>query len=403
MAAGEAGGGGSAGGQSGGQSGNVGGPQGGPPQARARIGDFSSGAANAAMPSHATRVEQPSQRATVIDRNEIEDWKGIEDPFSDESSDGQSLALAEDDSLNGELMDERQMAALHKQWEESHKRWNDLSAQDDLPEDFGDKFMSVMIDGVRERRPARECALGYMRERDYSNGKRELAAAWQELQARENGLARFMADLDNGQTFIEAITAIGKFKGFDEASRIYGKQVYAELQMTPQQRQVMQMNRQLDADRKALQRHNAMLQQQLQAQTQQAPAPNYENLYNQLSQLIPKAGQQVGWVNDPLHEHYFNLHFTNLLPTLHGDVSTEFIAQVMRAAQEDVDIAVRNSQERRAQEVVQNPQQQQLPPAGRAAAAPANRAAVSTNPQQTDSTRRPRARISDFGQVSRRR
>lgn len=369
---------------------------------RSRISDFTNFSAGQTVPTH---QQSPESRSQVIDRGEQN-----YDPFNGIGQDAraQALALADSDEGQGEFgEDGSELLGQDEQsqydiWKRSHKQYEALQAGDDLPDDFADKFRTVMINGQRERRSVREIESGYMLQRDYSNAKREIAIREQQVEQREQGMGRLLADLDRPETFIDAMIAINKFKGFDAAARMYGKQLYAESKMSPEQREVVAMNRQLDARAKQLHRENMALQAQMQAAQQQQPAPGWQAVYDQLAQIFPKAAQRVGWEESELSQRLFEMHFERLHPDLRGsDITSEFVMTVMRAAQQEEDAVVAASRARRAREVVADPS---APPSANRglSSAPPNRALGSQNGERLTSNGQKRSKIEDFGKAVKR-
>jgi hypothetical protein len=140
---------------------------------RSRISDFTNFSAGQTVPTQSSE-----SRSQVIDRGEQH-----YDPFNSIGQDAraQALALADSDEGQGEFgEDGSELLGQDEQsqydiWKRSHKQYEALQAGDDLPDDFADKFRTVMINGQRERRSVREIESGYMLQRDYSNAKREIA------------------------------------------------------------------------------------------------------------------------------------------------------------------------------------------------------------------------------------
>lgn len=367
---------------------------------RSRISDFSNFSAGQTVP---TQHQSSESRAQVMDRGD----RGY-DQFTGFDAKSQAMALADDgDQEQGFGEDDSELLGQDEQaqyevWKKSHKRFEELQTADDLPDDYSDKFRTVMINGQRERRSIRELESGFMLQRDYSNAKREIAMREAQVEQREQGMGRLLADLDRPETFIDAMIAINKFKGFDQAARMYGKQLYAESKMSPEQREVVAMNRQLDARAKQLHRENMALQAQMQAHQQQQPAPGWQAVYDQLSQIFPKAAQRVGWEESELSQRLFEMHFERMHPDLRGaDITSDFVVNVMRAAQQEEDAVVAASRARRAREVVAEP------PVGPGAnrglsSAPASRALASTNGEQLNMRNQKRSKIEDFGKAVKR-
>lgn len=322
------------------------------------------------------------------------------DQFSGTDAQGQSIEPYDPGSPADVLQPDEQ--ADYETWKASHEAYEAFKLSDNLPDDVMDKFIPVTVDGETYRVTAREAAQGYQRERDYSNHKRKLADFERQLVSRENGLRNFLADLDRGETFLDAIVALKKFKGFHEAAMIYGRQLDAERNMTPDQRRVYQANRQLNQELKEERRMKQALQYQLQNQPAQQPQnASVDRMMNQLAQIMPKAAALTGFVDGDLARQAVELHMDRLLPDhlrKGGEIDTPFVAMVLRAAMQEVDAAVRASNERRARE-----QPNARPPTPGVGASPMpNNAGNPGQPgQRTNGI--PRAKIGDFGSIVGRR
>lgn len=379
--------GGGAGAPAGGQSGGQGGAPAAAPSSpgRARIGDFNS--FSAGLPVHTEPSQQPAPRPTLQRSEDANDpWS----PLVGEDAQGQAIVV--DDSQPSQVLDDKTQDD-YDTWKTSHEQWQALQMADDLPQDLSSKFVTVSVNGVKERVPVSEAIAGYMMQRDYSNGKRDLQVYEAGLIQRENGLRRFLADLDQGPTFLDAMVAIGKFPGFHQAALIYGTQLAAEQQMSPQQREIHKTNRALDARAKQLARENAALQARLQGvQQQDQQAPTVERIYHQCAQLIPKAAKLTGFVDSELHKKCFEYHFDKLLPTLkNGDISTEFLVMVMKAAMQEADILISQSSARQLQAATREPS------ASPGLSSQPNGTMQSTNGQQIQRNGVRRERIENFG------
>lgn len=274
------------------------------------------------------------------------------DPFSPiagTGEDAQSQALAIDDSANAEVVegaDEQQQAANAlteadvRRMLDEYRAWADA---DDLAHPLMGKFVVATVDGQRYRIPVEEAVKGYQRNSDYSNKMRQWSQLKAEVEGQQRGMQRFMADLDDGQTFLDAMMRIGKMEGFHRAAMIYGTQLAAERKMTPQERQVYQELRRMRARSRQLELDNARLTQvaeqraQQQAQLQPPQGPSYDIYMQQLQHLIPRVAERIGFEATPLAMREFEAHFANLLPSLQGgDVTSDFVETCMLAAQESV-------------------------------------------------------------------
>jgi len=346
--------------------GNQGYAQPAPASQRARVGDFSGFSAQG-MPQMSQSPVTPGadgipgqqialQNAQVIDRPQ-----NPNDPFSplDNGLDAQSQALAlsdepdplaplppegEEQPLQAQTINAEEIRA----WLNERQQWIE---SDDLPEPFMSKFGVATVNGQRYRIPVSEAFKGYQRNEDYSNKLREMYAYEQTLQQREAGLQKLLTDMDRGESFLDAMVFLGKFKGFSEAAIIYGTQLDAERRMTPEQRQIHQTLRAERAERKRMEIELRSLRaqnQQSQQPQQQPQGPSNEQVQEiylqQLKYLGPKAAQKVGFVNTPIAQQEFERHFNARLPTIAGrDLTSEFIEDVMVAAMESVEAHLQRS------------------------------------------------------------
>jgi hypothetical protein len=321
-------------GQSTGQGGESGAPAGGE---RGRIGDFSSWSGRTeTAPTHQQQISL--QDPSLVGRQQVAEREQQSDsPFQDDGYDAQAQALSVDDSMQGDVMSteaaDRERAdrlRMHDEWLKS----------DDLAEPFQQKFVTATIDGQRYRIPVAEAVAGYQRNVDYSNKLRSVYQFEARLKQQFQGLQALLADLDDGQRFIDAMVALKKFPGFHRAAVIYGRQLAAEQAMTPEQRALVVRERALRAQNQELQMQLTQVMQQFQQVQQQQPpqmAKDAQVIMNQLAQMWPRAAQAVGWIDSPAALREFEGHWDNLFPSLQGrEVSTEFVAQVMRSAMESI-------------------------------------------------------------------
>lgn len=289
---------------------------------RGRIGDFGAWAHHEPAPSHQQEISL--QDPSLVGRDG-DDYS----PFAGE--DAQSQALAVDDSQQSEVMSDEEQA----RWRQEYESWQKA---DDLPEPFLQKFGTVTVNGQKVRIPVSEAFNGYMRQSDYSTKLREVYGLRDQVLQMQNGMQALLRDLEDGQSFLDAMVQLGKFQGFHKASIIYGTQLAAEQRMSPEQRQMVARERAQRAEMQRVQLENRRLAAQLAQQQQQQPSQTEQVVANQLAQMIPLAIQRVpGWVDSPLSRQMFELHFQNMLPSLEGrELSTDFVQGVVQAAVESV-------------------------------------------------------------------
>lgn len=340
----------------------------GAPAERGRIGDFANWSGRTeTSPQQQIALQDPS----LVGRGE-DNAEYIADDF--QPLDAQAQALVVDDSVQGDVISNEQAA---KERSERLKRLQEWESADDLPDVFHQKFITATIDGQKYRIPVAEAIAGYQRNADYSNKLRQVYDFERQLKQQFQGLQALLADLDDGQRFLDAMVALGKFRGFAQAAMIYGKQLDAEQRMTPEQRAMVVQTRALRAEnlqlqqqlRQAMQQFNQMRQQQAPQQLQQ----HEQAIMHQLAQMWPRAAQMVGFVDSPAARREFELHFDNMLPSLQGgEISTEFVANCMRAAMESVQAHLRaaNGQAQLPPAPAAPQSRQQLPP-GRGLPGPA--------------------------------
>lgn len=339
-----------------------------PSQQRARVGDFSGFSAQG-MPGQPQLSQSPTtpgadglpgQQISLQNAQVIERPIDPNDPFSplDNGLDASAQALAlsdepdplapippeSDQPLQAQTINAEEIRA----WLNERQQWLE---SDDLPDQFLGKFGVATVNGQRYRIPVSEAFKGYQRNEDYSNKLREMYAYEQQLQMREAGLQKLLADMDRGESFLDAMVFLGKFKGFSEAAIIYGTQLDAERRMTPEQRQVHQALRAQRAELKRLEIENRTLRaqgqaQQQQPQQQQGPtSEQVQQIYmQQLAHIAPKAAAKVGFVNTPMAQAEFEKHFNMRLPSIAGrDLTSEFVEDVMQAAMESVEAHLQRS------------------------------------------------------------
>lgn len=407
-----------------------------PSQQRARVGEFNAFSAGIqpqfsqqpvhgadGIPGQQIAVQNPD----VLDRNNVapdpfdalyagQDATSLtlsvpDDPLA-QSDEQQNPEMLADGSVQAHVVTEAELRG----WLEERQGWIEA---DDLAEPFMDKFVSARVDGQSYRIPVREAVKGYQLHADYSNKLRELYAYRDQLQAREAGLQKLLVDMDDGQKFLDAMVFLGKFDGFSKAAIIYGTQLDAERRMTPEQREV---HRHLRAQRAQLQRleienRNLRMSQQVQQAPQQQQGPTNEQVQQiylqQLMHIAPKVAAKVGFVNTPIAQREFELHFNNMLPTIQGqDLTSEFVETVMIAAMQSVDAQLARSgyAPQHMQQPPPPPQQQPRVPAGNPQGGqwqqrsrqlpPVSQTPGPTSPPQQ---RQQRLRVSDFSTAISRR
>lgn len=381
-------------GQSTGQGGGSAAPA--PAAERGRIGDFSSWSGRTeTSPSHEQQISL--QDPSLVGRQQVAEREQNDNPFADDGYDAQAQALVVDDSNPSEVMDSE---AAQAEYKERLKRLEEWEAADDLPEPFQQKFGYATIDGQRYRIPVAEAFAGYQRNADYSNKLREVYAFQKQLQGQFQGLQALLADLDDGQTFIDAMIALKKFPGFHRAAIIYGKQLAAEQAMTPEQRAMVSQNRALRAQNQELVMRMNSLNQQVQQVRVQQPNQHEQFILKQVEMIWPKAAARVQWVDSPAARREFELHFENMLPTLEGkEITTAFVCQAMQAAMESIQAQLRAGTDQGQQPPAALPYQQQL----RAPAPPGRSLPGPAPSSQNGNGMQRRARIGDLGTLVGRR
>jgi len=311
----------------------------GQPVTRSRVGEFGNAAETGQIPLQDGGLVQRGQDPS-------DPWSPLESGQS-RGENAQAQALVVDDSQQAEVVEgeEEQQAAAQALTEsdirrmlDEYRAWADA---DDLAQPLQSKFVIATVDGKRYRIPVEEAVRGYQRNEDYSNKMREVYALKQQVEQQQQGLLRFLADLDEPQSFLDAMMRLNKWNSFTGAAHLFGKQLKAERSMTPEQRQVFNHMREMRIREQRLQAENARLQAQLgqvqQVQQQEEPGPNYQAYLQQLNYLLPRVAERIGFERTPLAMKEFETHFMNMLPSLQGgDVSSEFVETCMRAAQEAV-------------------------------------------------------------------
>lgn len=298
------------------------------------------------------------QPAPVLDPQVAQEFSGLED-YSGLDARSQAIAVPDDAppevletqiEVDGQQVTWEQYQALQQKW-----------AQDDLHDELMGKFVTAKINGQRERVPVSEAVQGYQRARDYSNEMTKLAADRRDIERTKQGFLNVLRDMDVGQTFLRMVRSLGKEKGFQEAAKQYAIEWHREQQMSPAQRELLHAHRELERRAYQLEQRNRQLEQGMQQQTQQTPTQRQQYQANQLAQMIPIAAQRVGLEDSLMARQAFQLHWDQMVGTL-GDeeLTTAFVEQVMRAAKEEVNIAVQRSDAERARLAPKSPPVQRV-------------------------------------------
>jgi hypothetical protein len=285
---------------------------------------------------------------------------GLGDEFGDGEQD--ALVLDNEPAHSMELVDPNEYTALKAKWD-----------ADDLAPEFDAKWVTQMVknrDGSTYpvRCTVAELKAGNLRHVDYSSKLAEVKAMRDEAQATIAGGQKLMADLSQPRSLIQAMHTLGKYEVFLAACEIIAaEEVLPALEMQKQNPRAFQefqqrkaMERRLVAVEQARIRAEQMALQAQQQQPQQAQASE-QQIAHQLQQMFPTALKQVGieqlcaasqvfklfW-NEPVGqgvtrgEQLFFLHFQNMLPSLEGPLTTQFVVGAMQAARETVEQMVRD-------------------------------------------------------------
>lgn len=370
---------GAAGGTSGAGAAVTGAPQGAPGPVRAKISDMGKILSHGipAAPTPLARQEQAPQaqpqrvearvQADGFDRNGNPDLgfggdldgldSGVDGKGAELDSDGFGTDLDLDDSTMGEVVDPDEYTKLKARFD-----------ADDLDPAFDSKWIEMPLqnpDGSMSavRRTVAEVKQGYMRTADYSNKLAEVSQMRRDVLAARQGQELLMQHLSQPQTFIQAMHNLGRFEVFEAAAEIYATQERWPLEQlkrsNPQAYEQLVARRQVEKRLLQAENQSRMAAQQAQQAAQQAqPSPDAQTqqIGHQLSQMIPLAMQRAGieqakqspqfkliW-DEPVAgtdktqgERIFELHWGNLLPTLTGPLTTQFVTQVMQATRETVE------------------------------------------------------------------
>jgi hypothetical protein len=325
------------------------------PAGRARLADFTTGMHNApALPALDPSSITHQGRAPLA-ANEGQDTGVPPNPYEQQNAQGDALAV--DDSIMAEPISQEQYA---RDYQELKAKWD----SPELPEELLGRLGPAMIDGQKYMIPVSEAFKGYQRNCDYSNKLAEVSQVRNETMQMRQGMQNLVNDLGNGETFRRAMRALGPaaVKGFHEAAKLHAIEWNALQQMPPQQRAVYERNQEMEQRLYQMEMQNQRLA--MQAQQQQAQQPDRQTMYiaNQLAQMAPLAMKRVGLEPSPFAEQIFQTHFANMMETLNGgDLTTDFVTQVMQATKETVDAYVAKSQQQIQQQARQLPPVQKLP------------------------------------------
>lgn len=340
--------------------------------ARAKVGQMSSmlryaDAGNQAPPSAAgvqALLNEPAPLARVAGETETGPdlgHPGDLDGFGDEQIDdggvdAQGQSLDWDDSAPSELVDPDEYVQLKTKWD-----------ADDLAPELFEKFLPVPVqnaDGSTTtlRKPVSEVITGFIRASDYSAKLAEVSEVRRQAIAGQQGQLRLMQDLSQPQTFLQAMHTLGKFEVFEAAAELYAKHERWPLeqlkQTNPAAYQLAMSRREAQKQLLIERQQRQQLEQMVRAsQQQQAPQqdPMQQQVAHQLSQMLPIAAKRVGLADSPFAQQIFAGHWADLLPSLRGPLTTEFVVMVMQATKETVEKYA-------GQGVVQPQQNPRLPP-----------------------------------------
>jgi hypothetical protein len=273
--------------------------------------------------------------------------EGVDDPLGD----GQDPMEGEgqEDQIEAQQGGEVDYAA-------EYQKLKELVDSDDLPEDWLDKkWVTKKVHGKPVRMTVAEAMSGHMTDREFSHRNAQLVQQQRLAQNIQQGARQFLSELEQPQSLIQAFRNMGKLgrapdahdinsgTGLMGAVAILADQMYQELslkQSNPQAYALAMQKREAEEQRWAaqqqLQQMRAQLEQQ-QAQQQPAPSEQEQGWMRQLSQMVPIALKRTGLTMNPTVEQIFNAHYENLLPTLEGELTTEFVTRVARATKETVD------------------------------------------------------------------
>jgi hypothetical protein len=281
------------------------------------------------------------------------------------------------------------------------KLFDEYEAGDDLPEAFLGKFGYTTVNGQKYRVTAAEAFRSHMRQSDYSQKLGELRQMRDSLQSQQAGINRLLAMFDNGETFLEAVEHLGKFNGFAQAAMIFGKQLDVERRLDPTQRQLLQRQRQLEAENRKLLNERVNLQRQVQQQVQSQPTQDETYFLSLMNTMIENAGKRMAtkgrpWVDSPATRRAFEEHWAANLHRLDGqEPSTAFVEEIMSGVMEYIGELESHGYIQRAQ-----PQAQKLlPPVNKLSAAPAQQLTAQGVPQERVNGRVHRERIGNFGRT----
>lgn len=212
---------------------------------------------------------------------------------------------------------------------------------------FENGLVPIKVAGQEVLITAKEAAEGYMRNVDYSKGKREVQEYGRRVQAAENGVRAFLTDLNRGDTFLGAVQKLGPAvsQAFDQAVEMRAIELHRVMQMAPEQQQLYWGKKQLEQQAAAQQQELARLRQLAQQQEQQRQGPSQEQqiVTHQLQQFVPRAfaKHNLGAPSKPGQaETFAERMFRDHLDTVYdgsGPLSAAVIEQAARATREQID------------------------------------------------------------------
>lgn len=272
--------------------------------------------------------------------------------------------LGEGDPLEGDP-GENELETQQSQeldYAQEYQKLKELVDSDDLPEEWLErKWVTKKINGKPTRMTVAESLEGHMTAREFSHRNGQLVQQQRLAQNIQQGARKFLSELEQPQTLIQAFRNMGKLgrapdphdintgTGLMGAVAILADQMYQELslkQSNPQAYALAMQKREAEerawATQTELQRMRAQFAQQQAQQPQQADEQTQVYM-NQLRQMTAIAFRRVGLPAQPSPtvERMFNAHYENLLSAHEGELTTEFIARVAKATKDEYDEAVR--------------------------------------------------------------
>lgn len=230
----------------------------------------------------------------------------------------------------------------YQAWKASHEKLQAIENSDDLPEDLLKKFVQKTVDGQRWRTTVAEAIRGAQRQDDYTAKLEELYRFRDQLLGEQAGLQRIVAALrGNADEFEDAITYIGGLKSAQMWALRLGLQLDNERKMDPRQRALVQRDREHQLELRRLAARNAALEAQMQQQQVVQPSQSEQYTLNQLQQMWPRAEERLvktdtPWVESELSRFTFAKHWATRIQDFRGELTTEFVADVMASAMGEV-------------------------------------------------------------------